>query len=386
MIAPFDTDTKRNLASENRRSSTSFRPSRFVAQEPMSGARMSEQPRPSKKRIAGASARMRDVAKRAGVSTMTVSRALSEPSKVSAEMRERVIRVVKEIGYLPNHLARSLSSTRSTTVALIVPSIDNSIYTQTIKGLSDVVRRSGYQLMIAECGYDQAEEEELIKTFLAHRVSGLILHNTEHSEQAAAMIRQSGVPVVENGNLPRRPLDMAVSYSNREAAQAMTLHLGRLGYKRIAFASLFSVNNDRSRDRLDGYLTALAQLGQTPDPRLMIETSRGLAAGAEVVARAVQAVPEVDALFCAGDVLAAGALFECQKRGWAVPNRIAIASFDDVDLLRHVSPAVTTLRLPRYDIGERSAQMLLSRIMDGAEHLRGSIVDLKFEIIQRDSA
>ncbi|MGZ5828551.1 MAG: LacI family DNA-binding transcriptional regulator [Xanthobacteraceae bacterium] len=349
-------------------------------------AKMAEQPYPPKKRISGNSARMRDVAKRAGVSTMTVSRALNEPSKVSAEMRERVIRAVKEIGYLPNHLARSLSSTRSTIVGLIVPSIDNSIYTQTIKGLSDVVRRSGFQLMIAECGYDQTEEEELIKAFLAHRVSGLILHNTEHSAEAEAMIRQSGVPVVENGNLPRRPLDMVVSYSNREASMAMTLHLGRLGYKKIAFASLFSANNDRSRDRIEGYLAALEQLGQTPDPRLMIETSRGLAAGAELAARVIQSVPEVDALFCAGDVLAAGALFECQKRGWAVPGRIALASFDDVDLLRHVSPAVTTLRLPRYDIGERSAQMLLSRIMDGAEHLRGSVVDLKFEIIQRNSA
>lgn len=97
-------------------------------------AKVAEQPYPPKKRISGNSARMRDVAKRAGVSTVTVSRALNEPSKVSAEMRERVIRAVKEIGYLPNHLARSLSSTRSTIVGLIVPSIDNSIYTQTIKG------------------------------------------------------------------------------------------------------------------------------------------------------------------------------------------------------------------------------------------------------------
>jgi LacI family transcriptional regulator, gluconate utilization system Gnt-I transcriptional repressor len=347
-----------------------------MAKDGTTAAKAAGQPTPPKKRMSGSGARMRDVAKRAGVSTMTVSRALNEPNKVSDGMRERVIRAVKEIGYLPNHLARSLSSTRSTTVGLIVPSIDNSIYTQTIKGLSDVIRRSGFQLMIAECGYDLVEEEELIKAFLAHRVSGLILHNTEHS----------GVPVVENGNLPRKPLDMAVSYSNREAAQAMTLHLGRLGYKKIAFASLYSVNNERSRERIEGYLAALAQLGQTPDPRLMIETSRGLAAGAELAARAIQNVPEVDALFCAGDVLAAGALFECQKRGWAVPGRIAIASFDDVDLLRHISPAITTLRLPRYDIGERSAQMLLSRIMDGADHLRGSVIDLKFEIIQRESA
>jgi LacI family gluconate utilization system Gnt-I transcriptional repressor len=328
---------------------------------------------------------MRDVAERAGVSTMTVSRALNEPNKVSKEMRERVLNAVREIGYLPNHLASSLSSNRSTTVGLIVPSIDNSIYTQTIKGLSDVIRQPGYQLMIAECGYDPDEEEQLITTFLAHRVSGLVLHNTEHTPQAIAKIQKAGVPVVENGNIPEKPLDMVVSYSNRDAAFAMTRHLGRLGYRHIGFASLSSAHNDRSRDRLSGYRAALERLGLQPDPRLVIETPRGLSAGAEAVAYIVQSVPEVDALFCAGDVLAVGALFECHKRGWAVPDRIALASFDDVDLLRHVAPSVTTLRLPRYDIGERSARMLLSRIMDGAEHLRGSVVDLKFEVIQRDS-
>jgi len=347
---------------------------------------MADKSKSPRRRIGGNSARMRDVANKAGVSPMTVSRALSTPDRVSPEMRERVVRAVKEIGYLPNHLASSLSSNRSTTIGLIVPSIDNSIYTQTIKGLSDTIRRSGFQLMISECGYDPAEEEALIASLLTHRVSGLVLHNTEHTPQAEAVLRQSGVPVVENGNLPQRPLDMAVSYSNRAAACAMTMHLGRLGYRKIAFASLFSSNNDRSRDRIAGYLEALKALGQEQDERLMIETSRGLAAGAEAVARIIQSVPDADALFCAGDVLAAGALFECQRRRWAVPGRIAIASFDDVDLLRHVAPSVTTLRLPRYDIGERSAQMLLSRIMDGADHLRGSVVDLKFEIIQRESA
>ena len=347
---------------------------------------MNDEARTPRRRLGGSGAKMRDVAERAGVSPMTVSRALNTPDKVSAEMRERVMRAVKEIGYLPNHLASSLSSNRSTTIGLIVPSIDNSIYTQTVKGLSDVIRRSGFQLMISECGYDPAEEEALIASLLTHRVSGLVLHNTEHTGQAASMLRRSGVPVVENGNLPRRPLDMAVSYSNHAAAHAMTMHLGRLGYRKIAFVSLHSSNNDRSRDRIAGYLKALEDLGQEADPRLMIETSRGLAAGAEAVARIVQSVPDADALFCAGDVLAAGAVFECQKRNWAVPGRIAIASFDDVDLLRHVAPSVTTLRLPRYEIGERTAQMLLSRIIDGADHLRGSVVDLKFEIIQRESA
>ena len=340
----------------------------------------------SKSRVGSGSSRMRDVAKRAGVSPMTVSRALKGTGKVSEKTREHVLSIVREMGYLPNNLASSLSSNRSTTIGLIVPSIDNSIYTQTIKALSDVLRRSGFQLMIAECGYDLVEEEQLILTFLAQRVSGLVLHNTEHTPQAVLQIEKSGVPVVENGNLPSKPIDMAVSYSNRDAAFTMTMHLGRLGYRHIAFASLSTHHNERSRERLDGYRAALEHMGRKFDPRLVVETSRGLSGGGEAVGRIMQTAPETDALFCAGDVLAVGALFECQKRGWAVPSRLAIASFDDVDLLRHVTPPVTTLRLPRYEIGERSAQMLLSRIIDGASNLRGSVIDLKFEVIQRESA
>ncbi|MFB2552046.1 LacI family DNA-binding transcriptional regulator [Ensifer soli] len=339
-----------------------------------------------KSRTGSGSSRMRDVAERAGVSPMTVSRALKGTGKVSAKTREHVLAVVHDMGYLPNNLASSLSSNRSTTIGLIVPSIDNSIYTQTIKGLSDVLRRSGFQLMIAESGYDPLVEEQIILTFLAQRVSGLVLHNTEHTAHAIAQLRKSGVPVVENGNLPSNPIDMAVSYSNRDAAFAMTTHLGRLGYKQIAFVSLSSVNNERSRDRLLGYREALQAMGRSYDARLVVETGRGLGGGADALSRILQTAPETDALFCAGDVLAAGALFECQRRSIAVPGRLAIASFDDVDLLKHVTPPITTLRLPRYEIGERTAQMLLGRITGHADTLHGNVVDLRFEVIQRESA
>lgn len=334
----------------------------------------------------GAGTRMRDVAKRAGVSVMTVSRAINEPDKVSADMRQRVLNAVNELGYIPNSLASSLSSSRSMLIGLVVPSIDNSIYTQTIKGLSDEIRGAGFQLMIAEAGYDAKEEEAVVTAFLTHRVSGLVVHSTEHTPQTLRKLATSGVPVVENGNIPEHPVDMVVSYSNREAAYTMTMHLARLGYRNIAFVTLNATQNDRSRDRIVGFNEALIKLGRTPDPRRVIETSRGLASGAEAISRILTEMPEVDAVFFAGDVLAAGALFECQRRGWAVPGRVALASFDDVDLLRQVTPTITTLRIPRYEIGARSGKMLMSRIVGGAEHLRGSLVDLKFEVIQRESA
>ncbi len=326
--------------------------------------------------------RMREVAARAGVSRMTVSRALNHPDKVTEALRTRVQSAVAELGYVHNHVARSLSSSRSTTIGLVLPSLENSIFAQTMKGISDVLRPAGFQLMVAESADDIDEEERVIATFLAQRVAGLVLHGTRHSAATIRMIRASGVPVVESGDVPTEAIDMVVSYSNRAASKAMTLHLARLGYRRIVFAGL--AHNPRASERELGFRDALKELAITPDPRQTVAVSRGFVGGAEAVEYVERVMPDADALFCAGDVLAAGALFDCDRRGWRVPNRLALASFDDLDLMRFANPAITALRLPRYEIGRRSAQMLLAR--GGAEEMPLRSVDLGFEIIQRASA
>lgn len=326
--------------------------------------------------------RMRDVAERAQVSRMTVSRALNRPETVNEVLRNRVLEAVQDLGYVHNHLARSLSSRRSNVIGLVLPSLENSIFSQTVKGISDVLRPLGYHLMVAESSDDPEDEERVIAAFLAQRVGGLILHSTNHSANAVRMLKASDTPVVENGDFPVDPVDMVVSYSNRAAAKAMTLHLARLGYKRIVFAGLAA--NPRASQRQLGFLDALAEIGQKPDAKLSVAVSRGFGGGTEAISFIDANIPDADALFCAGDVLAVGALFECDRRGWAVPGRLAIASFDDLDLMRHVSPALTSLRLPRYEIGRRSAQMILDRIEERTMPV--TTVDLGFEIVQRASS
>jgi LacI family gluconate utilization system Gnt-I transcriptional repressor len=331
----------------------------------------------------GRGIRMSDVARRAGVSTMTVSRALRDPATVSEEMRRKVEAAVAEIGYLPNRIAGSLSSNRSNVVGLIVPSIRNSLFAATIQGISDVLRASGYQLLISDSGHRLEEEEALVEALLAQRVCGLVLHNTQHTPRVRELVEKTGVPTIETGNLPRKPLDMAVAYSNFEAARAMTIHLARLGYRKIGFISLPLQSNDRSEERRRGYFAALKELGRPVDPTLTLEAQSGFGPGADALVRLREAHPDLDAAFFAGDVLAVGALFECQRRGWAVPSRIAIASFDDVELLRHAVPTVTSVRIPRYEIGRRSAEILLERLRGGARER--TVIDLGFEIVQRES-
>jgi LacI family gluconate utilization system Gnt-I transcriptional repressor len=326
---------------------------------------------------------MHDIARHAGVSPMTVSRALRDPATVSEKMRRKVEAAVREFGYVPNRIAGSLSSKRSNVVGLIIPSIRNSLYASMVQAISDVLHANGLHLMIANSGHRLEDEEALVEALLSQRVCGLILHNSSHSKRVHELLERSDVPVIETGNLPDKPLDMAVSYSNFEAAKAMVLHIGRLGHRKIGFVTLPLKNNDRSRERRRGYMAALKELGLPADPSLVFEAAGSFSDGADALERLVQMHPDAKAGFFAGDVLAVGALFECQRRGWAVPERFAIASFDDLDLLRHTVPAMTTLRIPRQEIGRRSAELLIGRLQ-GAPRERLKI-DMGFEIVQRES-
>ena len=325
---------------------------------------------------------MRDVALAAGVSLMTVSRALREPQKLSDETRKIVLDAAQKIGYVPNSIAANLASNRSSVVGQIMPSIQNSLYADTVKGTSDVLRTAGLHLLIADSGYSLLEEEALIGAFLAQRVCGLILHNTDHTPKAMHLIKRAGVPVIETGDMPADPVDMVVSYSNIEAAKAMTIHLGARGYKRIGFVSLDTRTNRRASERLRGYYAGLKALGYKRDPLLVLQVEPGLTSGSHAMVDMMTRAPDVDAIFFAGDVLAIGALFEAQRRGWKVPGRIAIAGFDDLDILQHTVPKLTCLRLPRLEIGRRSAEALLVRLRGDVQEVR---LDLGFEVIQRDS-
>ncbi|MEX0757955.1 MAG: LacI family DNA-binding transcriptional regulator, partial [Tistlia sp.] len=287
------------------------------------------------------------------------------------------------VGYVPNRLAGSLASNRSNVVGLIVPSIKNSLFAETIQATAGALAEASFHLLIAESGHDIVAEEKLIAAFVEQRVSGIVLHNTTHTERARALVRNAGVPVIETGDLSRDPLDIVVSYSNFEAAKAMTRYLFRRGYRRIGFVSLETGSNDRASERRRGYLSALESLEVEAEPLLIRTTPPGLAAGRGALLELMKVSPRPDAIFFAGDVLAIGAAFECQRQGWRVPQDLAIASFDDLDILQHMVPTVTSLRLPRREIGEFAATILLQRI----QGLDSGIVekDLGFDIVQRES-
>lgn len=329
-------------------------------------------------------ARLEDVARLAKVSTITVSRTLRAPDKVAEKTRRRVLQAVRTVGYLPNLVAGSLASNRTRVIAAIVPTVTNPVFGRTLHAVEEVLRDQGFHLLLGNGGTSPMEEHSMLSALLARRPDGLFLHNTRHTPVTLRLLREAGIPVVETGDLTCRPVDMAVSYSNYDAGKSMTAYLLSRGHRRIGFVSAPPGTNERARQRRRGYLEALRQAGIAPDPSLIIEAVLGLRQGAEALLALLGRKPPVQAVFFAGDMWALGALLECQRRGWSVPGRVAVAGFDDQEFAAEAIPPLTTVRIPRAEIGRQAGQMLMDQL--SGRPIPAKVVDVGFQIVARASA
>jgi LacI family gluconate utilization system Gnt-I transcriptional repressor len=329
--------------------------------------------------------RMEDVARRARVSTITVSRALRAPQLVTESTRLRVMRAAAELKYVRNGVAGSLASNRRNVIGAIVPSIRYSALEGMVQGLTDAASERGTHVLLLTSGETPAGEERAIEAVLAQRPDGVCLHGTVHTARSKALIAAAGIPVVETGDLVSRPIDAVVSFSNFAAAKAMTMHLARRGYATIAFAGRPVSSGKRARERLEGYRAALREMGRKVDSALELSVAGWVESAADALGGLLDRGTKVDAVFFASGNMAIGGLMECQRRGIAVPTALAIAGFEDNELAAQLPPGLTTVRIPRYEIGRAAACYLTERGRAG-RRLRGDRVDLGFEIVERGSA
>lgn len=310
---------------------------------------------------------MADVAARVGVSKMTVSRALNRSSgssrSTSEALRQRIVAACSEMGYVIDQTARTFSSKRSGFVAVLVPTLNNSNFSETLHGLTATVEAAGLQLLLGYTDYSIEAEERLIKTMLMRRPEGLVLTGGSHTPAARAMVLASRIPVVETWDLPAEPLAHAVGFSNADAVAAMVRHLHARGRRRIAFVGGVAGRDARGDDRRRGYSRAIAELG-LPEGRVFSlgRAPVPMAQGIEAVALVVQQWPEVDAIVFVSDPPAFGALMECQRRGWAVPGRIAIAGFGDFEVAKACHPRLSTVGVDCESIGRLAGEVLLRAI------------------------
>jgi LacI family gluconate utilization system Gnt-I transcriptional repressor len=337
-------------------------------------------------------ATMADVARLAGVSTMTVSRLLANPAAVSGETGERIRQAIERLGYVTDRVAGSLSSRRTGFVAAVLPTLANTNFADTAHGLTEALRPRGYQLLIGYTMYDMHEEERIVRAMLARRPEALVLAETLHTKATTQLLLGAGIPIVEIWERPERPVDRAVGFSNAEAGRAAARHLIELGHRRIAAlgpADDGPACDQRAMRRLDGFAAMLREAGLSDE--LVIRdgpTPFSFAEGAAALARLLERAADVTALFAVSDLSAVGALMECQRRGIGVPDRLSIMGFGDFEIGRVCVPSLTTVGVDARAIGEEAGRLILE-LLD-ADQVAGSLtrpaaLDLGFVVIERGS-
>lgn len=326
---------------------------------------------------------LQDVADAAGVSLVTASRAFRQSDLVAQATRAAVQAAVARLGYIPDLVAGSLAARASHQVAIVVPSLATPAFMSTIRGATEVLQAHGYQTVLGDANLSRETEAALIATFLGRRVDAIILADVAQSPEAQDLLRRSLVPVVETWTLSLEPIDMNVGFDNCAAAREMTQHLIATGRRHVGMICGPLRQNLRGRQRRLGYFEAIEEGGLPADLFIELPYPIRFADAGEALEALVVRCPQLDAVFCSGDSFAVGALLAAQRRGWAVPDRLAVAGLGDLDLAAHLVPALSTAVVPGERMGRLAGEMIVARL-SGREVAR-KVVDVGFEIVVRGS-
>jgi len=332
---------------------------------------------------------MQMVAEMAGVSAMTVSRALKSDASVSKQTRDRILRIVKETGYVPDATARAFATRKSGFVAVLAPSLNNSNFADTVRGMTEVFDVAGLQMLLGDTEYSLIREEDLIGAFLQRRPEAIVLTGGVHTARARALLVRADIPVVETWELPRRPLGDVVGFSNRQAGAAMTRYLYDRGRRRIGFIGGELNGDTRGADRREGFEQALKELGLPPERVIALgKPPVSISHGHAALAAMLKLWPDVDGIVCVSDLSAFGVLAECQRRGVAVPGDIAIAGFGDFEVARWCHPRLTTVRVDCEGIGRAAADAALAAIAARSrnEVRTPEVKRFEFQVVARETA
>lgn len=334
---------------------------------------------------------MKDVAGLARVSKMTVSRALARPDSVSAETRERVMRAIKELDYVPDRVAGALSSRKTGFVGLILPTLTNANFAGTAQGLADSLREENCQLLISYTLYDVEEEERQIRALLTRRPDAIVILGTNHTPATIEILRRAHIPVVEIWDLPDEAIGHVVGFSNWEAGYRAAQHLISLGHLKIGAIGHdadTAILDARGENRLRGFTAALRDAGLSDEHivRTMLAPA-SFEQGSSGLGLMLRRTPDIEAIFAVADVPAFGALMECHRRRIRVPEDISLLGFGDFDLSRQCVPSLSTIRCDVTEIGRRTGEVLLPFLRGEADPAtaapRREVI--RFELIHRET-
>lgn len=326
-----------------------------------------------------------DVARLAGVSAMTVSRALNQPQRVPAATRQRVQAAVEATRYVPNLLACGLRSRRSRLVAAIVPALGSPVFAETVQALTATLGAAGYHLMLGQSGYrrgDEDGEDALLQAVIGRRPDGIVLVGVDHSQRARQTLARCGVPVVETWDLTSTPIDMLVGFSHADVGAAVCRFLAGQGRRRLA---IVSGADGRAARRAQAFTATADLLGLPPPARVEVEAPTTLGHGRQALRQLLAQHAGVEGIFCSSDMLALGVLTEAAHQRIAVPGRIGVVGFGDQPLAADAEPALTTVRVDGARIGREAALRAIGRIA-GSPAPELAALDVGFSIVPRCSA
>lgn len=309
---------------------------------------------------------LRDVSEASGVSEMTVSRVLRNRGDVSAATRKRVLEAAKQLGYVPNKIAGALASQRVNLVAVVIPSMSNMVFPEVMTGISQVLEGTELQPVVGLTDYLPEKEEKVLYEMLSWRPSGVIVAGLEHSDASRAMLRASGIPVVEIMDTDGTPVDSVVGISHRRAGQHMAQAILKGGYKRIGFLGTKMPLDHRARKRFEGFTQALAKAGVEIADQEFYSGGSALVKGREMTEVMLNRSPDLDFLYYSNDMIGAGGLMYLWEKGVDIPGEIGLAGFNGLNLLKGLPRELASMDACRLEIGRRAAEIIAKRVEEDA--------------------
>jgi len=329
-------------------------------------------------------ATLADVAKVAGVSPMTASRAINRPDLVAPDTAARVRAAAEGLAYVTNRIAGGLSSRKSRIVIAVIPSALNPVFTEMVEALRADLLRAEYQFFLGLSDYATHREDELIDTVIGRRPDGIVLTGVVHSPRVRWRLGQAHIPVVETWDFTPDPIDMLVGFSNVQVGRAAAEHFLERGRRKLA---LIVADDQRAQLRRQGFLAVLRERGLPAAGEVVLRAPTNLGMAREATSRLLAADPGVDAVFCTSDLLAMGVLYEASARGLPVPGRLAVMGFGNLSSSAHTQPSLTTVAVDGARIGREAARLLLARL-DGSEPRakERQVLDVGSHVIARESS
>ncbi len=302
-----------------------------------------------------------DVAREAGVSLMTVSRAINGKGEISPSTRQHVLDVIERLGYRPSGIARGLATQRTGTIGLVVPDVANPFFSDVARGAQDRARAAGYHVFVCNTDESPQRESSILESLEEQRVDGLVLCSSRlQDDLLCAALEHHPATVLVNRRLADGRVG-AVMLADEAGARLAVEHLLQSGHKKIGFLA-GPLTSYSSRQRTRGYEAAMGAAGVAHNLDWVRPCSYEVKGGRETARALLFDYPGLTALFCYNDLVAVGALQACTELGRRVPDDLAVVGFDDIPMAAVVTPALTTCCVPRYELGEQAMKLLLDRI------------------------